>query len=142
MPGGRRRESKVLRQTSGALRQTEGKLCLSERRRQRKSSPLQMLEPHDEARCGAHSKIHRCLKYLRSMGRHGAVRMPRGTRRNPMEREALTPGRQKRTAPNINCMRESWGKLAAAEFEQFFLRQELAFSRRMRGSGKNGAAMD
>jgi hypothetical protein len=62
------------------------------------------------------------------MRRRGPAPMPRGVMRNPMEREALKPGRQKRAAPNINCMGESCGKLEAAQIAQFFLRQgELLF---------------
>jgi hypothetical protein len=55
--------------------------------------------------------------------------------------EALKPGRQKRAAPNINCMGQSCGKLEAAQPAQIFLRQASAFWRRMRGGEKNVAAM-
>jgi Aconitase family (aconitate hydratase) len=136
MPGGRRANLKVLRQISGALRQTEGSSPLPACRRQRKNPPLQALAPHREARRRAAPEIHRCLKHLCSMTRRGAAPMPRGVMRNPMEREALEPRRQKRAAPNINCIRQSCGELEAAEFAQIFLRQELAFSRRRCGDGK------
>jgi hypothetical protein len=46
---------------------------------------------------------------------------------NPMEREALKLGRNARTALNINCLRQSCGKLAATEFAQFFLRPSECF---------------
>jgi hypothetical protein len=136
MPGARRRKLKVLRQTSGALRQTEGKPHSPARRRQRRSAPVQALEPHGEARTLAMPEIHRCLKHLCRMRRRGAARMPRGVMRNPKLGEAFKPRRQKRAAPNINCMCESCGELEATEFAQIFLRRELAFSRRRCGDGK------
>jgi hypothetical protein len=68
--------------------------------------------------------------------------MPRGVRRNPKLREALKPGRQKQATPNINVMRFRCDEPKAKLRRVFFMRQELAFSRRMRGGEKNAAAMD
>jgi hypothetical protein len=96
-------------------------------------------------RADAHAlKIHRCLKHLCRMGRRGAARTLRGAMRNPMDREALKPGRQKRAAPNINCMGQSCGELEAREFAQFFLEQdECAFAadaRQREKPGRHGLA--
>jgi hypothetical protein len=64
MARGRRRNLYVLRQTSGALRQTEGKQRPRRARARRKSAPLQMLDPHGEARSLVVPEFHRCLKHL------------------------------------------------------------------------------
>jgi hypothetical protein len=68
--------------------------------------------------------------------------MPRGVTRNPFAREALMAGLQKRAAPNINVMRFRCDEPKAKLRHGFFMRQEPAFSRRMRGGEKNAAAMD
>jgi hypothetical protein len=44
-----------------------------------------------------------------------------------MEREALKSDPQKQAAPNINCMRQSCGKLEATEFARFFLAARTGF---------------
>jgi hypothetical protein len=131
-----------LRQTSGALRQTEGSSRLCSARSRRKSAPREALKRHCEARNLAAPKIRRYLKDLFGMRRRGAARTPRGATPNPKAREALKPDRQKRAAPNINVMRYRCDELKAKLRRVFFMRQELAFSRRMRGGGKNAAAMD
>src|SRR3954469_17162635 len=65
--------------------------------------------------------------------------MPRGVMRNPKLREALKPGRQKRDATNINVMRSRCDEPKAKPRHAFFMRQEPAFSRRMRdGRGSRG----
>ena len=76
------------------------------------------------------------------MRRRGAARMPRGVMRNPKLREAFKPGRQKRAAPNINVMRFRCDQPKAKLRRVFFMRQEPAFSRRMRDGEKNAAATD
>jgi hypothetical protein len=73
------------------------------------------------------------------MRQRGAARMPRGVMRNPKLREALKPGRQKRAAPNINVMRFRCDEPKAKLRHVFFMRQQPAFSRRMRdGKGCSG----
>ena len=73
------------------------------------------------------------------MSRRDAARMPRGVMRNPKLREALKPRRQKRAAPNINVMRFRCDEPKAKLRRGFFMRQEPAFSRRMRdGEGEGG----
>src|SRR5882757_11527053 len=73
------------------------------------------------------------------MRRRAAARMPRGAMRNPKPREALKPGRHERAAPNINVMRFRCDEPKAKLRRVFFMRQEPAFSRRMRdGEGCRG----
>jgi hypothetical protein len=52
--------------------------------------------------------------------------------RNPKLHEALKPDRQKQAAPNINVMRFRCDEPKAKLRHVFFMRQELAFPRRMR----------
>jgi hypothetical protein len=133
-----------LRQTSGALRQTEGSSRPRSAQASRKSGPGEALKPHGEAGGIAAPEIHRCLKHLSRMRRRGSAPMPRGAMRNPLEREALKPGRQKRAAPNINCMGESCGKLEATQIAQIFLQQGECFfaadARRREKRGCHGLA--
>jgi hypothetical protein len=66
--------------------------------------------------------------------------MPRGVMRNTNPREALKPGRQQRAATNINVMRFRCDEPKAKLRRVFFMRQEPAFSRRMRdGEGRRAA---
>jgi hypothetical protein len=65
--------------------------------------------------------------------------MSRDVMRNPKLHEPLKPARQKRAAPNINVMRFRCDEPKAKLRRVFFMRQELAFSRRMR-DGEDGAA--
>jgi len=58
--------------------------------------------------------------------------MPRGVMRNPKLCEALKPRREKPAAPNINVMRFRCDEPKAKLRHVFFMRQGLAFSRRMR----------
>ena len=78
------------------------------------------------------------------MRRRRAVRMPRGVMRNLKPSEALKPGSQQRAAPNINVMRFRCDEPKAKLRRGFFMRQEPAFSRRMRDDerccGRHGLA--
>jgi hypothetical protein len=64
--------------------------------------------------------------------------------RNPKLGEVFKPGHQQRDAPNINVMRFRCDEPKAKLRHVFFMRQELAFSWRMRDSegccGRHGLA--
>jgi hypothetical protein len=86
---------------------------------------------HDATNCPRHpAKFGRLFNRLRRIQGRCAGQAPRRSARNPTPREALNRGLRFTQSSNINSADESSGKLKAARFGRFFLRQDKAFPRR------------
>jgi hypothetical protein len=128
----------VLRQTSGALRRTEGssrRLAASARIvLGRKACRRKRLCRMTRRITRVTGKLGWLFNRLRRIRGDVRAKPPCCSARNPALREVLNLGLRFTQGSNINSDGQSCGKLKAARFGRFFLRQEEVFSRRRCGS--------
>jgi hypothetical protein len=125
---------RVLRQTSGALRQTEGNrrrfAALSRVVRNGKPYQRKRLSRMRRRIAGVTVKLAHLFNRLRRIRSQSAGQALCCPARNPAPAEALDLGLRFPQGSNINSVDGSCGKLKAARFARFFLRQDEVFLRR------------